>query len=42
MSMRVIYSDYSEDRVGWFFGLRGWQLAVVAGAALPVFGVVQA
>ena len=40
--MRVIYSDYSEDRVGWFFGLRGWQLAVVAGAALPVFGAIQA
>lgn len=40
--MRVTYRDYSEDRVGWFFGLRGWQLAVVAGAALPVFGAIQA
>ena len=28
--MVVIYSDYSRARIGHFFGLSGWQLAVVA------------
>ena len=24
------YRDYNRDRIGWFFGLSGWQLAVLA------------
>ncbi len=39
--MSVIYSDYSRDRIGWFFGLSGWQLAVVALSSLPTFWSVQ-
>ena len=39
--MSVIYSDYSRDRIGWFFGLSGWQLAVVALSSLPMFWSVQ-
>ena len=34
--MSMIYSDYNRDRIGWFFGLSGWQLALLAGSALPV------
>lgn len=37
----AIYNDYSRARVGWFFGLTGWQLGIVAGATLPVFGSIQ-
>ena len=25
--MATTYSDYNRDRIGWFFGLSGWQLA---------------
>lgn len=39
--MSVIYSDYSRDRIGWFFGLSGWQLAVVALSSIPTFWSVQ-
>ena len=35
--MVVIYCDYSRARIGYFFGLSGWQLAVVA--AVPDAGV---
>lgn len=31
------YSDYSRDRIGWFFGLTGAKAAVLAAAALPAF-----
>src|SRR5215211_377973 len=34
--MSMIYSDYNRDRIGWFFGLSGWQLALLAASALPV------
>ena len=34
--MAVIYSDYSRARIGWFFGLSGWQLAVTCLAFLPI------
>jgi hypothetical protein len=34
--MSTTYSDYNHDRIGWFFGLSGWQLALLAGSALPV------
>ena len=30
------YGDYTKDRVGWFFGMTGAQLAVVTLAGLPV------
>ncbi len=40
--MGVIYSDYSRARIGWFFGLSGWQLGVVALGTLPVFWCIQA
>ena len=40
--MGVIYSDYSRARIGWFFGLSGWQLGVVALGSLPVFWCIQA
>jgi hypothetical protein len=39
--MSMIYSDYNRDRIGWFFGLSGWQLAVLAGSALPVVVSLQ-
>ena len=39
--MAVIYSDYSRDKIGWFFGLSGWQLATVTAASLPVFWSIQ-
>lgn len=32
-----IYDDYSRDKVGWFFGLSGWQVGVLAATVLPVF-----
>ena len=35
------YSEYHRDRIGWFFGLQGWQLVLLAVAALPVLGLVQ-
>ncbi len=31
----VVYSDYSRDKIGWFFGLSGFQLAALAVASLP-------
>ena len=40
--MAVIYSDYSRARIGHFFGLSGWQLAVVALSLMPVFVSVNA
>ena len=36
-----VYGDYSRARIGWFFGLTGWQLAVVAAGVLPVAWAVQ-
>lgn len=37
----TVYSDYSKAKIGWFFGLSGWQLATVALSVLPVFWAVQ-
>ncbi len=37
----TIYSDYTRDRIGWFFGLRAWQLAAVSVSTLPVFWAIQ-
>ena len=39
--MSMTYHDYNRDRIGWFFGLTGWQLAVLAATALPVFLCLQ-
>ena len=39
--MSMIYSDYNRDRIGWFFGLSGWQLALLAASALPVIISLQ-
>ncbi|NNG40676.1 PrgI family protein [Flexivirga sp. ID2601S] len=33
--MASIYNDYSRDRIGWFFGLSGWQAGTLAVAVLP-------
>lgn len=33
--MATTYSDYSRDRIGWFFGLSGGQLIFLALASLP-------
>lgn len=38
----TIYSDYSRAKVGWFFGLTGFQLGILAVAALPVFWSIHA
>ena len=37
----AVYSDYSRDRIGWFFGLTGPQLAILGVTALPVFIAVN-
>jgi len=37
----TIYGDYSKAKIGWFFGLSGWQLAVVSLTTLPVFFSIQ-
>ena len=39
--MVTIYGDYSRDKIGWFFGLSGWQLATLAAAVMPVFWAIQ-
>lgn len=39
--MGVIYSDYSRARIGWFFGLSGWQLTTVALTFLPIAWAMQ-
>lgn len=40
--MAVVFADYSKDRIGWFFGLTGWQLAALAVTVLPVFAAINA
>jgi hypothetical protein len=39
--MGTIYGDYNKDKIGWFFGLSGWQLAVVGASSLPAFWFLQ-
>src|ERR1035437_8431683 len=39
--MATIYGDYSRDKIGWFFGLSGWQLATPATTVMPVFWAIQ-
>ena len=36
-----IYNDYSRAKVGWFFGLSGWQLGAVSLTTLPTFWSIQ-
>lgn len=31
-----VYGDYTRAKIGWFFGLTGWQLGLLALAVLPV------
>ena len=40
--MALVYDDYTRDRIGWFFGLNGWQLGTLAATSLPVFFAVRA
>ena len=40
--MAVLYTDYSKDRIGWFFGLTGVQLVTLAVTVLPVFWALNA
>ena len=35
------YSDYSRDRIGWFFGVSGWQVTTLAGGTLPVVWAIK-
>lgn len=35
------YADYSRDKIGWFFGLSGFQLATLALTSLPVFWAIR-
>ncbi|GAA3524730.1 hypothetical protein GCM10022234_21900 [Aeromicrobium panaciterrae] len=37
----TIYNDYSRAKVGFFFGMSGWQLGTVALTLLPVFWSIQ-
>ena len=38
----AVYAEYGRERVGWFFGLTGWQLVTLAAAGLPVFWAIRA
>jgi hypothetical protein len=39
--MMTLYADYQKDRIGWFFGLSGPQLALVAMASLPAMWAIS-
>lgn len=39
--MTTIYSDYAKDKIGWFFGISGAQLAVLAVGVLPVLWAMR-
>ena len=39
--MATTYSDYQRDKVGWFFGISGAQLAVVAAGIIPVLWTIR-
>lgn len=36
-----MFSDYSRDRPGWFFGLSGWQVCGLAAAVLPAVWTIN-
>ncbi len=37
----TVYHDYSRAKIGWFFGLHGWQLALLGLTALPVVSAIS-
>src|SRR5690242_489267 len=37
----AVYSDYSRDRIGWFFGLNGFQFSFLAIGSLPFFWAIK-
>lgn len=39
--MATIYQDYSRDKIGWFFGLSGPQLAVLAVGVMPTMWAIK-
>lgn len=39
--MATTYTDYSRDKIGWFFGLSGTQLTVLAISVMPVLWTVR-
>src|SRR5680860_1271436 len=39
--MATTYADYSRDRIGWFFGISGGQLAFLATGSLPTFWAIK-
>lgn len=39
--MATTYTDYSRDKIGWFFGLTGPQLAVLAVGVMPVLWAIK-
>ena len=39
--MATTYADYSRDKIGWFFGLSGGQLAILVAAIMPVFWSIK-
>ena len=39
--MATTYADYSRDRIGWFFGVSGGQLILLALASLPMFWAIS-
>ncbi len=39
--MTTTYADYQRDRIGWFFGLSGPQLSLVAMATLPAMWAIS-
>ena len=40
--MATTYSDYQRDKFGWFFGISGAQLAVIAAGIVPVLWTIRA
>lgn len=40
--MATTYNDYQRDKIGWFFGLSGMQLSVLAAGVLPVLWTMRA
>ncbi len=38
----TVYHDYSRARIGWFFGLHGWQVASLSVSAIPLVNAIGA
>ncbi|RHW28297.1 PrgI family protein [Nocardioides immobilis] len=39
--MATTYAEYQRDRIGWFFGISGGQLIVLAAASLPMLWAIN-